>query len=375
MPNNPPPEADFTLGDIPASPPVHYAEQALLGALFLDPHRIKAIGRLDPTHFSSARHRALFAAMTELTPPAPDLHAKAPVWINAVHAQARPHSRGLALSYLHTLAGACPEPAHAPAYARMVRSDHARRTIRAHAELLIQAATDAGLPDPAAVTLRRADELAALVDRLAATFPSHPGSLPRTPAPALPSLQDGPDIASEEQLLLSTATAYPAALPPMRWLRPEDFTTVLYGGLYRCLASLSGRGEPVDKVTVLWEAQQHGLLTAAFGPHEALELLATPAGPPEYWGEQILRRSLLRQAHLAGLHIQAFTEDLANSPHQMITGSRRTLANLTAVRTRWQHATRQPPVARPPARPGPAARAGPYPSRTGAPIASSKPSR
>lgn len=369
MPNPPLPEPDFALADIPPNPPVHYAEQALLGALLLDPHRVKTIGPLDPDRFASANHRALFAAMTTLTAPPPDLHAKEPVWITAVLAHARPHARGLTPSYLHALAGACPDPAHAPAYARMVRADHARRTVLMHGSLLVQAATDPGLPDPAAVTLRRADALAALLDHLAASFPSHPGSLPRTEPPAPPSRKEGPEVAGEEQVLLSTAAAYPAALASMRWLRPEDFTTALYGGLYRCLTSLASRGEPVDKVTVLWEAQQHGLLTTAFGPQEALELLAAPAGTPEHWGEQILRRSLLRHAHLAGLHIQAFAADLANSPHQVITGSRRALAHLAAVRARWQHAARQPAAGPPPV---PASRAGPSQQRPSNPTASSR---
>ncbi|WP_328297290.1 replicative DNA helicase [Streptomyces sp. NBC_00435] len=375
MPNSHTSEPEFGLADIPPNPPVYFAEQALLGGLLLDPHRIKTLSPLGPDHFASAIHRAIFAAIAALPAPSADLHAKEPVWITAVLAHARPHARGLTPSYLHALAGACPNPAHAPSYARMVRSDHARRTVLLHAGLLVQAATDWGLPDPATVVLSRADALTTLLDQLAGSFPSHPGSLPRTPPPAPPGLQVEPEAASEEQLLLSTATAYPEALASMRWLRPEDFTTELYGGLYRCLTSLASRGEPVDKVTVLWEAQQHGLLTSAFGSQEALELLATPAGTPEHWGEQILRRSLLHRAHLTGLHVQAFTQDLNNSPHQVITGSRRALAHLSAVRARWQRATGRMPAGRPPAPPAPASRAGPSPQRTSSPGTSSRSAR
>lgn len=161
----------------------------------------------------------------------------------------------------------------------------------------------------------------------------------------------------------------------MRWLRPEDFTIPLHGALYRCLTTLANRGEPVDEVTVLWEAQQHGLLTASFAPQDALKLLATAAGSPEHWGEQILRRSLLHHAHTTGLHIQAYAQDPANSPHQVITGSRRALADLTAVRVRWQHATGQPTAAGPRTRPAPASRAGPPTTRANAPTASTRSSR
>ncbi|MFD6912326.1 DnaB-like helicase N-terminal domain-containing protein [Streptomyces virginiae] len=375
MPNNRLPEPDFALDDIPAHPPVHHAEQALLGALLLDPYRTKTIGPLGPEHFASAGHRALFAAIAALAPPPPALHATKPVWITAVLDQARPHARGLTTDYLHTLVSACPEPAHAAAYARMVRADHARRTVLVHAELLIQATTDPSLPDPAALTLRRADTLACLFDGLAASVPSHAGSLPRTQPPPPQSREADPDVASEEQLLLSTATAHPAALPSMRWLRPEDFALPLHGALYRCLTALAFRGEPVDAVTVLWEAQQHGLLTQAFAPKDVLELLAAPAGPPEHWGEQILLRSLLHHAHTAGLHIRAYAQDPANSTHQVITGGRRALADLTAVRVRWQHATSPPPPGPPRARPAPASRAGPPAPRTTARAASSRSSR
>ncbi|MFJ7589444.1 DnaB-like helicase N-terminal domain-containing protein [Streptomyces sp. NPDC097617] len=364
MANNRVTEPDFGLGDIPASPPVHYAEQALLGALLLDPYGIKNLGTLDAGHFANVRHRALFAAMAALTPPTPSLHAKEPVWINAVHAHALPHARGLAQSYLHTLAAACPEPAHAPAYARMVRADHARRTVRTHADLLVQAATDTARPDPVAVALAQADALTSALDHLATAFPSHPGSLPRTTPPPPPARDSGPDAVSEEQLLVSTAVAYPAELGSMRWLRPEDFAVPLHGALYRCLSSLTARGDPVDGVTVLWEAQQHGLITPAFTAQDALDLLSAGAGVPEHWGEKILRRSLLHHAHAAGMHTQTLTQDRANSVHQLVTGSRRALADLTAVRARWQHATGQTATERPRPRPTPASRAGPPNTRS-----------
>ncbi|EMF01248.1 hypothetical protein H340_07326 [Streptomyces mobaraensis NBRC 13819 = DSM 40847] len=69
-----------------------------------------------------------------------------------------------------------------------------------------------------------------------------------------------------------------------------------------------------------------------------MALVSAPVGSPEHWGEYILQRALLAHAHLAALRIQAFTDDPANSPHRLITGSRRALAELTAVRARWQRA-------------------------------------
>ncbi|MEU5590111.1 hypothetical protein [Streptomyces chrestomyceticus] len=72
-------------------------------------------------------------------------------------------------------------------------------------------------------------------------------------------------------------------------------------------------------------------------------------------GDKLLRRALLAQAHTTALRIRAFTDDAANTPHQLTTGSRRALADLTALRTRWQRATHAPATPRSPAVP----RAGP----------------
>ncbi|GAA2624495.1 DnaB-like helicase N-terminal domain-containing protein [Streptomyces spororaveus] len=367
----------MSLDGIPADPPVRYVEQALLGALLLEPLRIKTLGSLGPEHFSVAMHGALFAAMTALTPPAPEVHAREPVWITNLLERARPHARGLTAPYLHILADSCPEPSHAPAYAQMIVANRARLIIRAAAETLIQAATDPVLPDPAAHVLHRTDAVAAILDDLGGLFPSHPGSLPRTTLP-LPPTRDtgvGSDAAGEEQLLLSTVAARPACLPEMRWLRPEDFTVPLHGVLYRCMASLTHRGDPIDAVTVLWEAQHHGLLASGATAREVLDLLTAPAGSPEHWGEQILQRSLLHHAHTTGLHIHAYTNDPANTPHQLITGSRRALADLGAVRARWQHATRPPSAGPPRTKPAPASRAGPATPRVTPPAVSTRASR
>lgn len=359
MPNPHTPTREFALEEPPADPPVRYAEQALLGALLLEPLRIKTLGLLSPEHFSVAMHGALFAEMRALTPPAPEIHAREPVWITALLDRARPRARGLTASYLHTLADSCPEPSHAPAYAQMIVANRTRLTIRAAAQRLIQAATDPVLPDPAAHVLDRTDAVAAVLDDLSGLFPSHPGSLPRTVLLDPPTPDTGTEAAGEEQLLLSTVAARPACLPEMRWLRPEDFTVPLHGVLYRCIASLAYRGDPIDAVTVLWEAQHHGLLASGATASDVLELLATPAGSPEHWGEQILQRALLHHAHTTGLHIHAYTDDPANTPHQLITGSRRALADLGAVRARWQHATRPPTSSPPRTKPAPASRAGP----------------
>ncbi|MEU8482413.1 DnaB-like helicase N-terminal domain-containing protein [Streptomyces sp. NPDC048641] len=353
------------LDDLPPPQPVHYAEQSLLGALLLDPHRLADIGDLHADQFSNHAHGALFAAMRTVPPPDSATHRSAPAWLNTVLDTARPHAPGLTASYLHTLIQVCPWPQHAPTYARMIRADHARRMLLMHAERLVQTATDVTLPAPAATTLAQADMLEQFLETLAGQFSPHPGSLPRTAVPHTPAVHRGEEPLDEERLLLATATAHPAELKDMRWLLPEDFTLPLHAALWQCLTSLVHRGDPVDPVTVLWEAQHRGLLAEDLAASDLMALVSAPAGSPEYWGESILQRALLARAFDVGTRITAYAQDPANTPHQLVTGSRRALANLTTLRTRWQRATVPTPPTAPRAPRSPAAsRAGPPPRAT-----------
>ncbi|WP_411574822.1 DnaB-like helicase N-terminal domain-containing protein [Streptomyces fradiae] len=370
MSHSPDPYED-DLDTVPAPHPVFHVEQALLGALLLDPRHLGDVTGIRADSFSTAAHAALYAAINALPPPDPDEHAKNTTWLNQVLASGREQARGLTASYLHTLIQVCPWPRHAPAYARMVEAEHARRRLRAAAEHLVQTVHDASLPHPVQTVLAEADALASVVDDIASRFPPRAGVLPRTPASPPAIVPDYAEAAEEEQLLLATATAHPADLESVRWLLPEDFTQPLHAGLWQCLTTLTRRQEPVDPVTVLWEAQQRGILHEGSEPGDVLRLLAEPVGSVEHWGQRALTRSLLATAGNAGRRIEAYTDDPTNTPFQLVTGARRSLADIGAIRTRWQHATGHPVSHRP--RTTPTTRAGPPASR--APVISPPPAR
>ncbi|MFH8293646.1 DnaB-like helicase N-terminal domain-containing protein [Streptomyces sp. NPDC018059] len=357
------------LDGLPPPEPVHYAEQSLLGALLMEPHRLDEIGPLDPDHFSNHTHGELFRAMRSAPAPDTEQHRTSPAWLNTVLDTARPHALGLTASYLHTLIQICPWPQHAATYARMIRADHARRSLRIHAERLAQTAVDTTLPHRAKATVQQADALARFLDDLSGRFASHPGSLPRTALPSAPASDTSGEALDEERLLLATTTAYPTETSQMRWLVSEDFALPLHAALWQCLTALIHRGEAVDPITVLWEAQRRSLLAHGITPAGLLALLSTPVGSPEHWGEKVLERALLSRAQSVAVSIAAFTDDPANSPHQLITGSRRALAELTAVRSRWHQATgpATPRTARP-ARTPAAPRAGPVLRSAPAPV-------
>ncbi|MEU3028110.1 DnaB-like helicase N-terminal domain-containing protein [Streptomyces incarnatus] len=336
--------------------PVFHVEQALLGALLLEPHRLDDVSGIAADSFSTAAHTALYTAISTVPRPDPAEHAKNTTWLDRVLATAREQARGLTAPYLHALVQVCPWPSHAPAYARMVEAEHARRRLQSAAERLVHTVHDVTLPHPVQTVLGEADVLAAVVDDIANRFPPRAGVLPRTTAPP-PTASASAEAVEEEQLLLATATAYPSDIEAVRWLLPGDLTLPLHAGLWQCLTTLARRREPVDPVTVLWEAQQRGLLDDGSEPGEVLHMLAEPVGSVEHWGERALQRSLLATAEHTGRRIEAYAGDPANTPFQLVVGARRALADIAAVRTRWQQATGAVPSPR--RRPAPATRAGP----------------
>src|SRR5690606_39286143 len=97
----------------------------------------------------------------------PAEHAKNTTWLYRVLATALEEARGLSSSYLHALVQVCPWPRHAPAYARIVEAEHARRRLLTAAERLVHTVHDASLPHRVQPALAAADALAAVVDALA----------------------------------------------------------------------------------------------------------------------------------------------------------------------------------------------------------------
>lgn len=345
MPRTPDPVED-DLAPLPPPPPVFHVEQALLGALLLEPHRLADLTGITAGAFSTAAHTALFTAIRSLPAPDPAQHTRNTTWLNQVLTAAGKQTRGLTTAYLHHMIQLCPQPRHAPAYARIIEAEHSRRLLRAAAHRLVQTALDTSLPHHVATTLAEASALTTVMGDITAHLPPQSGPLPRTPA--TPVVVHDEEAGEEEQVLLATATARPASVERMRWLTPGDFTRPLHAGLWQCLTTMARRGTPIDPVTVRWEAQHHGLLTNEVQPTGLLGFLSEPAGSDaEFWGERILQRSLLTTAQNTGGSIETLTDNPATTTYQLIAGARRALAGLNAVRTRWQHATSPTPANRP----------------------------
>ncbi|MGW3041207.1 DnaB-like helicase N-terminal domain-containing protein [Kitasatospora sp. NPDC001159] len=327
--------------------PLLRGEQAVLGAVLLDPRQLGNLDWLEARDFYRPAHQALFTALRRLRSDGhPALTAEGGVplaWLTDTLAQAGKHVRGLTASYPHTLIAACPRPAHAPVYGRMVLEGSIHRTVAEHAaRLLAVAQEDAGQAEVQGA-VAQADVLVGVLEELATRWGSQPravapGVLPITAAGAEPRAAQLED----EQFLLALLVNQDGAIEEVfDWLRPQDFADPGHGQLYRCLGALHHRGEPIDPVTALWEVQRRGLLADGTLTEERLGpvLRDGAAGSAEWLGEQLLRSSVTRAAAGAALQIAAHADNRRLAPGQLIGHALHALGPLDEVRARWRTAT------------------------------------
>lgn len=352
--------------------PLLGAEQAVLGAVLLEPGQLDSLEWLTPDSFYRPVHQALFAAMRKLrTDGHPAVATKEPVplsWVTDAVDEASHHVRGLTAVYAHTLISACPRPEHAPVYGRMVLEGAIHRNVTEHAIRLHQAARADAFQGEVEGALHYADVLAGVLGDLARRWGSEPRPVaPATPpstAPVAPPPVRADRVAEDEQFLLAVLVERPKAMDEVvGWLRPGDFADPAHGQLYRCLGALHHRGEPTDRITVLWEAQRRGLLADGTLTTEQLTVICDGVGPgsAEWLGEQIMRSSVARTAATSARVIRALAENETLAPGRLISHALHALGPLDEVRARWQtangcHPAPAPPPPAPPTEGPPTAR-------------------
>ncbi|MFD8783798.1 DnaB-like helicase N-terminal domain-containing protein [Kitasatospora sp. NPDC059599] len=337
--------------------PLLTGEQAVLGAVLLDPRQLDRLDWLEPRDFYRPAHQALFAALRALGGAGhPALAAEGTVplsWLNDSLAEAGRHVRGLTASYPHALIAACPRPANAPLYGRMVLEGAIHRTVAEHAARLLAVADEGTRQHEADGTVAQADVLVGVLADLAWRW----GAPPRPQAPAVPpavvaAAAPTPGQIEDERFLLALLVHQDGAIGEVfGWLRPGDFADPGHGHLYRCLGALHHRGEPIDPATTLWEVQRRGLLADGTLTGERLSTVLGngAAGSAEWLGEQLLRGSLNRTAAVAARQIAAHADDDRLAPGQLIGQALHVLGPVDQVRERWRTAT-SPPEPQP--RPG-----------------------
>ncbi|MYQ48727.1 helicase DnaB [Streptomyces sp. SID4985] len=388
------------------------AEQAVLGSVLLDPAQLSNLDWLAPDHFYRPIHQALFAALRKLHSDGhPAVGAEKPVpmspacgawpddaafgdnppalrqWVTDAVDEAGRHVRGLTAAYAHTLISACPRPEHAPVYGRMVLEGAIHRTVAQHAIRLHQVARADTLQGEVEGSLRSADILTGVLTDLARRWGTDPR--PVAPPAALTAALTVPPVradlvAEDERFLLAVLAEQRRALDEVvAWLRPGDFADPAHGQVYKCLGALRHRGEPVDRITLLWEAQRRGLLADGTLSGEQLTAICDGMVPGSagWFAERVMRSSLTRTAAASACAVRALAEDEALDPGRLINHALHVLGPLDEVHARWQAANGspapKPPTALAPGGPPPgrvqAARARSIPHPAPAPPARTSP--
>ncbi|MDH6145504.1 replicative DNA helicase [Kitasatospora sp. GP30] len=325
-------------------------EQALLGAVLLDPAQLDTLAWLTPADFYRPAHRALFAAMRTLSNdqrPVREADGTVPLsWVTDTVAEASREVRGLNASYPFTLIAACPRPQNAPVYGRMVLEGSIHRTVLEHAVRLEHVARIDAEQHRVEGVLHHADALTGVLGDLARRWGTEPRPVPPpgTGPSAAPS-PTGPRESEDERFLLAVLVSQPAAMAEVYdWLRPGDFADAGHGQVYRCLGALHHRGEPIDEVTALWEVQRRGLLADGTLSREQVDnLFGGPgAGSAEWLGDQVIRSSVVRTAAGAATAIKALAEGSSMAPGRLIGQALHALGPLDEVRARWRTANQLP---------------------------------
>jgi DnaB-like helicase N terminal domain len=339
------------------------AEQALLGAVLSDPagqHHI-----LDLVETGDLRrpwHGQVLAAMQRLSGRGL-LPAPTEVYQELLNDPDLPRSVALDAVPLIALMEAAPRPAHAPAYAAIVVEAGIRQRLRQAGSRIAQAAesgdlegalsqaartrldlgacaarwsalpaplrretavpaTGAHVPTPGGTPARRSgqkeiynastgDHPPATVDQVAGT-----ANLPAAfPGPQTAQMPDGRTSPSGSEARVASARALlnliddPSQLAAVRqWLRPEHFVPAANRAVYTLLQDMHAAGQPIDPVTVAWEAARRGL-------HTDPGRLAGGVGPFAVWSaHEVYHLGTLAQAADAGNAIQSDAADPARPP-------------------------------------------------------------
>ncbi|MFG3199867.1 DnaB-like helicase N-terminal domain-containing protein [Streptomyces sp. NPDC048208] len=376
--------------------PLLEAEQAVLGAALLSPDQLSHLDWLAPDHFHRPVHQALFGSLRKLHGDGhPAVGAEAPIpaslargawpgaitvgdstpvmrqWVTDAVEDAALRVRGLTAAYAHTLIAVCPRPEHAPVYGRMVLEGAIHRTVAQHAIRLHQVARADALKGEVEGALRSADILSGVLTDLAQRWGTDPRPVAPTTA-AVPPVK-AELVAEDERFLLAVLAEQPQSLDEVvAWLRPGDFADPAHGQVYRCLGALHHRGEPIDRITLLWEAQRRGLLADGTLSGEQLTDLCDGAlpGSAEWFAQRVMRSSLTRTAATSARAVQALAEDESLGPRRLINHALYVLGPLGEVRDRWQAANGSPAPKQSPSAPAPG---GPPPAQVRAARARSTP--
>ena len=154
----------------------------------------------------------------------------------------------------------------------------------------------------------------------------------------------GTDAEEAGTRALRDLAASPAQISVVRgWLRPGHFARPEQGGLYEVMRDMADAAQPVDPVTVSWEASRRGIETDAADLAGGTGVLAVASA------REVHRHGLLAQVAAAGQDIQASAGNHRLAPGLVLRSASDRLDRLDCGRSPaarspsgWQPGTRQP---------------------------------
>ena len=286
---------------------VRLAEQALVGGLILEPHRLGEVaGLLSPADFGSPACGLVFERMLGLRAAATAVTATA--LLDAMRERGELRSDGYPISGAVRWLDQVPAAASLPAYARLVVEGSACRRVERAGLRLVQLA---GQQDrPVRALLGAAGVRSALVAELRRL--GAPTLRPGSPAPAggsVPAMDGSParpvdeDLAHAELATVGSVLWAPSLMYRLRrWLEPADFGSAECGVIFGRITTMVRDGVPVDRVTVRDQMRRHGDLDdarAASVLSQADAAVSVPASAT-FYGQQVLAGSVSRRVHATG---------------------------------------------------------------------------
>jgi len=108
------------------------------------------------------------------------------------------------------------------------------------------------------------------------------------------------------------------------WLRPDDFARPEHGQLYAVICDLHAYRQPVDQLTVTWEAGRRGITADRASLSGGTGAFAVASARDVY------RLGMLARLERTGLGIQADAADDAKSPPQLLKSAAAWISALEA---------------------------------------------
>jgi len=241
------------------------AERALLGALLTDPAQLDELRYVRTADFETELHREIYAAIQRAHSDAPSLSGAA--FADRVAGYLPTIDHVWELDELHALALNCPDPDHAPTYARMVQEAGFRRDLAEHAErigTIAQAGTE-----PEVIS-----EHLALLSEALSTHATRFGPMAElahisdvAAGRAMVDIdQTDPERLARQDQVLADLMRHPEDIREVStWLGSDNFAAGPRREVYETIVNIDSLDEPVDEITVAWNLARRAAAYDALG--------------------------------------------------------------------------------------------------------------